>query len=146
MNIIDNNGIQFVIENHLVLQNEYYMAPDIEEEAEMLRLVTGAPIPMNISSVKSHRTFDEAVYLDCYRESLNRYAGRSFFNMRGFGDISILSCLHMFGVVYQRQSTQELFPVNEHIVVFTKDTGLKKRIEKDFDKKNVTVKPVTSIH
>ena len=39
------------------------------------------------------KTVDKAQYLEHYKDMLNKYGGRSFYNMTGFGDISVLALL-----------------------------------------------------
>lgn len=73
---------------------------------------------------------------------LNQYGGRSFYNMTGFGDVSILAALH--ALVGAAQLQGQLFGT-EALFVYTDDGPLTRRIRQEFPGGNVTVRSVASI-
>lgn len=145
MNIVDTNGIQHIFENHLTLQDDYYLAPDVEEEVEMTQLIHGRQVPDRVLKIAQVRDFNWAAYLGYYNTTLNKYGGRSFYNMTGFGDISIIASLHALTNAHDQRVQGQLFPADDQIVVYTGDTRLTGKIKKEFAGKNVTVRPVTDI-
>jgi len=145
MNIIDTNGISYIFEKNLILRDSYYLVPDVEEEAEMTQLIHNKRLPSNILRSSQITNFDEAVYLKHYKDILNKYGGRSFFNMTGFGDVSILATLLMLVEVFDKRVQKRLFPNDDQIVVYTKDQQLSSKIKTELANKNVIVRPVTDI-
>lgn len=145
MNIIDTNGISYILENNIVLQHTYYLVPDVAEEVEMTQLVQGRRIPPRVLEVDQTALFDEAIYIDYYNKMLNKYGGRSFYNMTGFGDVSIIATLHMLMDIFEQQKSSQLFDPTEQIIVYTGDVGLSAKIVAELTGKDVVVKPVTNI-
>lgn len=145
MNIVDTNGISHIFTNNLTLQEDYYLVPDVVEEVEMTQLVHGRRIPHRVLEIMQTHYFDEAIYLDHYNKTLNKYGGRSFYNMTGFGDVSIIATLHMLMDVFDGQRQGQLFDLSEQIVVYTNDTRLTANINTEFAGKDVVVLPVTDI-
>src|SRR5665213_3476174 len=94
MNLIDTNGITRILRNRTRLSEDYYLTPDVVEESELAQLVHGGQIPRRVQHLADLDTFDMVVYLDQYKRILNAYGGRSFYNMTGFGDVSILAGIH----------------------------------------------------
>jgi hypothetical protein len=145
MNLIDTNAVQHVQEGGKNLDGVYYLAPDIEEEVAITRiLMRGARLP-NFLSIKSLPSFDEVAYINNYNIALNKYTGRSFFNMTGFGDISILASLMALCETPTGKQVS-LFDEPEEIVVFTDDISLIKKIRSDFTDKNVRVANFSDIY
>ena len=145
MNILDTNGVSHILTSSLVLQDDYFLVPDVVEEVEMTQLVHGRRIPSKVLQVDSIDLFDEAIYLDHYKATLNKYGGRSFYNMTGFGDVSIIATLHMLMSVFERQKQMQLFDNSERVVVYTGDSKLTTKIQTEFAGKDVMVLPVTDI-
>lgn len=145
MNIIDTNGVSYALGNSVTLHNDYYLVPDVAEEVEMTQLVHGRRIPQRVLEIDQLALFDEAIYLDHYNKTLNKYGGRSFYNMTGFGDVSIIATLHMFMDVFDQQKSSQLFDPSEQIVVYTGDTRLTAKITTEFNGKDIVVKPITDI-
>lgn len=131
MNILDTNGISYVFTQNIRLSNIYYVTPDIKDEAEITELVFAKNLPSNIREISKENFFDGSKYLAEYRNMLNKYRGRSFYNMTGFGDISILALLKILedGIPDTRGQVS-LF--NEDILVFTGDMSLRKKVENEF--------------
>lgn len=145
MNLIDTNGISHVLESNITVSDIYYMAPDVKEESEMTELIHGKVIPDEISELSSSDFFSNLKYLAHYKMMLNKHRDRSFFNMTGFGDISMLAAIHTVLEIFEERKRQELFDPTEEIIVFTKDTGLSKKISSEFVGHLVTVKNITEI-
>ena len=145
MNLIDTNAVQHIQESGKNLDGVYYLAPDIEEEVAMTRILLRSAQSPNFLSIKSLPSFDEAAYINNYNIALNKYSGRSFFNMTGFGDISILASLITLCEIPTGRQTS-LFDEPEEIVVFTDDNSLIKKIRSDFTDKNVRVASFSDIY
>lgn len=145
MNIIDTNGIQYVFTKNPVLQDDYYLVPDVEEEVEMTQLVHGKRLPERILKITKINDFDEAIYLKHYHYILNKFGGRSFYNMTGFGDVSILAALLMLMEIFANRKQTQMFPTSEQVIVYTDDESLVKKIKKELAGKNVVVRPTLNI-
>lgn len=145
MNIIDTNGIQYMFSNNLTPSEDYYLAPDVEEEVEMTQLIHGRRLPANVFEVTQSGDFDEAIYLKHYKNILNKYGGRSFYNMTGFGDVSILATLHMLIEVFENQRQTQLFQTPDQVVVYTNDVRLTRKINREFTGQNVVVRSTNNI-
>jgi hypothetical protein len=146
MNIVDTNGISHIFTNNISLQEDYFLVPDVAEEVEMTELVHGKRIPDRVLEITQGDKFDQAIYLDHYNKTLNKYGGRSFYNMTGFGDVSIIATVHMLMDIFANQKQQQLFNTSERVVVYTGDTRLTANINTEFDGKDVVVLPVTDIN
>lgn len=145
MNIIDTNGVSHIFNNRISLKEEYFLVPEVTEEVEMTQLIHRRTVPPKVLEIIAVDEFDEVIYLDHYKQMLNKHGGRSFFNMTGFGDISILATLHTVLAVFAIQKAERLFDPTEQIVVFTNDARLTGRISTEFSGKNIVVKPVSDI-
>ena len=143
MNIIDTNGVSYIFDKKLSLKEEYYLVPDVTDEVEVTQLVHNRRLPVGILNIENTDEFDELIYIKYYNQILNSYKKRSFYNMTGFGDVSIITTLHMLMDVFTRQKAEQLFETSESVVVFTDDENLTAEINKIFADKNVSVKPVT---
>jgi hypothetical protein len=143
MNLIDTNGITRILRNRLRLTEDYYLAPDVVDESELAQLVHGGQIPRRVQHLAELDTFDMVVYLDQYKRILNAYGGRSFYNMTGFGDVSILAGIHAVTAHSGRQG--RLFNSGP-IVVFTDDGPLTNKINQEFaNNGTVSIKPTANI-
>lgn len=145
MNIIDTNGVSHIFTNNLALRQGYYLVPDVTEEVEMTELVHGRRIPNHVRELIETDEFDEVLYLFHYKDVLNSYAGRSFYNMTGLGDVSILAALYMLRDVFARQQQEQLFAVSDSVTVYTDDVDLTTEINRVFSGNNITVLPVSAI-
>lgn len=132
MKIIDTNALNYIFNNNLEIGDFYYLAPDIKEEAELAELVFGRMLSKNIKDISSEPAFSECVYIKNYKEMLNKYHGRSFYNMTGFGDISILALLKTLEEYFQVQPSKLFEEMEESLVVITEDKPLRKKIESEF--------------
>jgi hypothetical protein len=145
MKIIDTNGVSHILGRRLALRHDYYLVPDVVEEVEMTQLVHGRRIPARVLELRELDEFDEVLYLDHYKNTLNSYGDRSFYNMRGFGDVSIIAAIHMLRAVFAKQQVEQLFKTEQEITVFTNDANLTVEIDVIFAGQNVTVLPITHI-
>jgi hypothetical protein len=123
MKLLDTNGLDHMVKQKIVSDEALLVTPDIQEEFETWH---EQRVPKNVANVFEADWFDNAEYLKRYKEMLNKYGGRSFYNMTGFGDISVLAFLK----VQETASTGVLFP--DDIEVISNDNGLAKRIRKEF--------------
>lgn len=134
MKIIDTNTINHIFNSNIKLHDYYYIAPDVKEESEITEMIFGKQIPTNIKDVSKEQVFDSVSYLRNYKDLLNRYRGRSFYNMSGFGDISILATLKTLGDALQAQNRRLFSEMDERLVVITEDDDLTKKITQEFNK------------
>ncbi len=125
MKIIDNNGINYVITNGIRLTETFFATPDVKEECE----VEHDRLPRNVGSLFEEEWFDGASYLINYQEVLDRRDDRSFYNMTGFGDVSIVAALMTL-----KASCAGALPamIEDHIVI-TGDSGLTRQIRDEFN-------------
>lgn len=140
MNIIDTMGISYILENNLSLSQEYFLVPDVVDEVELTQLVHGKPIPSDIFKITDSDVFDEAIYLAHYNTILNKYGNRSFYNMTGLGDVSILAALLMLSQVSTTQIQSRLFTTVDPITVYTDDDKLRTKIGLEFSSGNVILR------
>lgn len=125
MKIIDNNGLNYLVKNKISLDEQFCITPDIKDEFEV---EFGEKLPDNVYNIVEDDSFDRASYLKNYKDMLNKYKGRSFYNMTGFGDISILALLKT-----EKESSQNRLPsMKQECDVMTTDPGLTKRIKTEF--------------
>lgn len=136
MKLIDSNTLNTVFDKNLKLEDVYYLAPDVKEESEIVEQIFGRKLPDNIKDMSKELIFNERVYLKHYQEMINKHDGRSFYNMTGFGDISILALLKTLKESFQNQPRKLFAEMEEELIVYTEDGPLKKKIEKEFNSDN----------
>lgn len=145
MNLIDTNGVSYVFQHGIRCDQIYYMAPEIIEETEMTEMIFDQEISKNIIDISQCGFFDERIYIDFYRQMLNKHQGRSFFNMTGFGDISILAAIHTIFKGARNLKQSRLFDLPDPIIVFTNDEGLVRRLRTEFPSENVQSNAIENI-
>lgn len=145
MNLIDTNAVTYIFQVGVQCEESYYMAPEVVEETEMTQAIFSQELTPNVIDISKFDFFDERIYIDFYKKMLNAHQGKSFFNMTGFGDISILATIHTTFEVLANQKQKRLFGIPTSIDVFTNDEGLKKRIHMEFSTMNVQCKAVEEI-
>jgi hypothetical protein len=125
MKIIDNNGLNHVVGNGIHLTESYFITPDVKEEFE----VQHDKLPQNVRPILEEEWFDGATYLINYQTVLNRRDDRSFYNMTGFGDVSIIAVMMTL-----KSSCAGMLPamIEDHIVI-TGDTGVIRQISGEFN-------------
>jgi hypothetical protein len=90
MKILDTSALDYAEKNDIALTGQFFITPDILDEFEVGHDKRPARNVRNIFEVVE---FNRAKYLGSYKAMLNAHGGRSFYNMTGFGDISILALL-----------------------------------------------------
>lgn len=135
MKIIDTNTINYILANNIYVSDTYHITPDLKVESEISESIHGKRIPQTVRLVTEDALFDKAIYIDAYKQMLNKHGGRSFFNMTGFGDISILALMTTVSITKKMQKQKTLFEENDDVEVFTEDKGLIKKIGKEFKNK-----------
>lgn len=122
---MDTTALDFAAKSGVALTEEFYATPDVLDEFEVGH---DRRLPRNVRNILEMEWFDRATYLRGYKEMLNAYGGRSFYNMTGFGDISILALLYT-----QRAATAEMLPgLSDEIYLVTGDKGLTKKVRREF--------------
>ena len=111
----------------------------------MTEMIHNKRVPEEIRSVVELDEFNESIYIHQYKLALNSYKKRSFYNMKGFGDVSIIATIYTLLDGYKKQITEQLFSTAESIVVYTNDVNLTKVITAEFAKNDVQVKPVSDV-
>jgi hypothetical protein len=133
MNLIDTNCVTHILESNSFCTDTYFLAPEVSDEVAF----TNLNLPKEFISVEDHHLFNESVYIDFYKKMLNKHEGKSFFNITGLGDISILATIHT--ILHMNEKHSDLFDSKE-ICVFTEDIKLTKKLKKEFLETSVTLK------
>ena len=133
MKIIDTNTLNYIFTNNIKTNDIYYLAPDVKEESEIVEQIYGRRLPENIRDISNEPFFDQGTYIIYYKEMLNRYRGRSFYNMTGFGDISTLALLKMLREYIQIQPKSLFEEAEEKLTVITDDMPLRREIGEEFN-------------
>jgi hypothetical protein len=128
MNILDTSGLDYMSKASRTTNAEVFLTPDIREEYEA---EYETKLPDNFHDIFETEFVDKAEFIKSYKAMLNKHGGRSFYNMTGFGDISILALLAERKVA----ALSTLLPPEE-IIVVTGDDGLIKRIRREFPTDN----------
>src|SRR3989344_5554162 len=137
MKILDTNAVNHILKRRLNLDDDYCVTDDIKEEAEIAESVIGTKLSSKVELASSSALFDRTLYLAHYKNMLNKHSGRSFYNMTGFGDISILALLKTVEETTKDQSQGRLFGTYEVLEVFTEDQSLIKKITLESSKTKV---------
>ena len=135
MKILDTNAVNYIFKNNIEVEDVYYITPDLKEESEITEAVFNKKLSSKIKEISNEDFFNKPIYLEKYKDMLNKHSGRSFYNMTGFGDISILALLKSFEAESKNHIQECLFGVNNEVGVFTGDPPLIKKIEKEFGQK-----------
>lgn len=125
MKIIDTNGLDFAVKSGVAIDTTLLITPDIQEEFEAGH---GGRLPKNVRNAYTNGFCDRSFYIQSYKAMLNTYGGRSFYNMGGFGDISILALLGAFRL----KSLGTLPGLEDEMLIITDDKGLRRRIKREF--------------
>src|SRR6266481_10011106 len=123
MNILDTNGLDHMVKQKISTNITFLITPDIQDEFEAWH---EQRLPKNVQNAFETDWFDKGQYLQHYKDMLNKYGGRSFYNMTGFGDISVLALLK----TQEEAFATMLLP--EEIEVISNDGGLAKKIRREF--------------
>lgn len=131
MKILDTNAVNFILKSRVNLADDYCITDDVREEADIAEIVIGRKLSSKVRLSSSSPLFDLALYIAHYKSMLNKHKGRSFYNMTGFGDVSILALLKTIEETAEAQSQGRLFDIDEELEVFTGDQSLIKKIAKE---------------
>ncbi len=123
MKILDNNALNFIMNNRTQLSEYFYITTDVKNECEAW---FEDALPKEIHDICEKDFFSKATYLGYYKEMLNKHSGRSFYNMTGFGDISILALLKTIKL----ENKGKL--IGEDCIIITSDGPLVKKIKSEF--------------
>lgn len=132
MRLLDTNGVDALLSVGQSPKEKYYLAPDIVDEVELARIIHKRNLPQNIFPIEGVRGFKISKYLKRYRQMLNKFGGRSFFNMTGFGDISILASLHVARESFPELAQMQLFGGADALSIYSGDEGLVKKVRSEF--------------
>jgi hypothetical protein len=132
MKILDNSAINFILKQNIDLDRSdvFYVTEDVNNEAELAAFLQKKLLARNIVSINQYHSFREDLYYKNYKEMLNKHRGRSFFNMTGIGDISILAAVKTIFECWGR-----ILPIpgmGETIDVYVDDRGLINRLTAEF--------------
>jgi len=123
MKFLDTNGLDYMVKKKITIDEPLLITPDIQDEFEAWH---EQRVPKNVLNLFDGEWFDQAEYLKQYKDMLNKYGGRSFYNMTGFGDISALAFLKTQEVA----SSGMLLP--DDIEFISNDAGLARKIRREF--------------
>jgi hypothetical protein len=128
MKLLDTNALDYMVKQGIKSGEEFCITPDIQDEFEAWH---DTKLPKTVRNLFADADFDRAGYLGHYRRMLNKYGQRSFYNMSGFGDISVLAVL-----MIENEAAGKILPgLAEDVVVVSNDWPLTKKIEGEFDPK-----------
>jgi len=136
MKIIDTSILNKFLEGNISLNSEinYYVTDDLIDEIEILKLSKSSSDKLdkvNIKNVFEYHYFNESNYYKNYKYFLNKYKSlASFYNMKGIGDISILSAVK---TIIETPNPSLFDPV--FIEVLSHDAPLKNALKIEFGEK-----------
>lgn len=133
MKLIDTDTINHILTNKTSFNDECFVALGVSEEMSVVEIVYNRKIPDSVKSISRYNDFDEVSYLKNYYDALNKYNKRSFFNMKGFGDVSIIATVNT--IIQNKKSRPNTLPLpgfSDEIEVYTGDGDLKKFLKKEF--------------
>jgi len=134
ISIMDSSAILYIVNNEIHMDGDYYITPDIEDEISINEISTGRRISeyINLKSYEELVGIEEASYLFNYQYVLNKYSGKSFYNMTGFGDISLIALAKT--IISKTNSDKQPVLLKEYesnVVVYSNDRGFIKRIRQE---------------
>lgn len=122
MILLDTGALEYFVSNQVDSDGEYSTTFDVRAEFEVK---DGRRLPRQVRDLWEVDGFDRGLFLRCYKDMLNAHGGSSFYNMTGFGDVSILAVIKMTQV----EEGAKLLP--NDITVVTTDGPLAKRVRKE---------------
>lgn len=134
MKLIDTDTINYILESKKSFSEECIVTPDVYEEMLVAEIVHHKKVPLSIKQLIYELEYDEASYLRGYFYALNKYNKRSFFNMKGFGDVSIIAAV--YGIIDSRKNkptTLPLLGLSHDLEVYTGDVNLTKFLKTEFN-------------
>lgn len=133
MKLIDTDTINHILVNKKSFDDECFVTPDVYDEMLVAEMVHSKKVPASIKQIVLESDFDEAEYLKNYYKSLNQYNKRSFFNMKGLGDVSIVAAVGT--IVQSKKNKPNRLPLPglvDDLEVYTGDKNLSKFLKKEF--------------
>lgn len=130
MKILDTTTINYIFKNNVLLEDTYFITPCISDEMVTAEIVHNKKAPANIKNIFEENSFNQALYVKNYFEVLNKHGDRSFFNMSGLGDISIIALAKTL-VEMETSEVQTTLPFaiyKKEIIIYTSDNPLKAKI------------------
>ena len=130
MKILDTTAINHIFKENVLLEDTYFITPCISDEMVTAEIVHDKKAPANIKNIFEENSFNQALYVKNYFEMLNKHGNRSFFNMSGLGDISIIALAKTL-VEAEKSAVQTTLPFAEYkeeIIIYTSDDPLKTKI------------------
>jgi len=133
MKLLDTSAINYVLKNDLHLEEDYFITSDIEEEKATAEISLGKVLSGNIKNILENVRFPKHLYIKNYFHALNKNKDikRSFFNMTGFGDVSLMALIQTLQTLSSGEAQQLPIPgISQKIIVYVDDSSLIKAIEK----------------
>lgn len=133
MKIIDTSALNFVMKNNIIIDERFFVTPDILEEIFTLEIELGKPAPLPyLINIFEEDAFNRTHYLNNYHYVLNNVGGKSIYTMRGMGDVSLLALAKT--LVENKSSLPSIeLPFAEYKekhIIYSGDEGLRKRLNK----------------
>lgn len=125
MKILDNSALNYINKNKILVREDFVITTDIQDEFET---AFDIDLPESVRDITKEVGFNNAVYIKNYKEVLNKYGGRSFYNMTGIGDMSVLALLKT-----QKDASAVQFPsMIDGCTVVLRDAALENKIRNEF--------------
>lgn len=131
MNILDTTAINYILKSDVLLNATYFITPDIEDEALAAEIALNKKMSPVIKNIINENFFNEVEYIKNYFYVLNKYGGRSFFNMTGFGDISIISLAKTLVGTIKNSQQAPLPGLEDEVIIYLSDVSLRSKIIKE---------------
>lgn len=133
MKIIDTSALNFVMKNNIIIDDNFFVTPDILEEIFTLEIALSKSAPLAyLINIFEDETFHKTLYLNNYHFVLNSVGGKSIYTMRGMGDVSLLALAKT--LVENKSSLPSIeLPFAEYKekhTIYSGDDGLRKRLLK----------------
>ncbi|MDQ5954589.1 MAG: hypothetical protein QG583_517 [Patescibacteria group bacterium] len=145
MKIIDTNILNKFVKGEIILDlsNGFYITDDLKNEIDNLKSISSEykrqAERITFIDIKNHPHFNEAKYLENYKQSINKYNSIvSFYGLKGLGDISIIA---MISTIINHPNPT-LFEGNDIIEIITHDGPLKDVLGEKFGKKIIINDPM----
>ncbi len=144
MKILDTSALNFVMKNNIIIDENFFVTPDILEEIYTLEIALNKAAPLTyLIDLFEEESFQKALYLKNYHFILNSVGGKSIYTMRGMGDVSLLALAKT--LIESKGAFWSLeLPFAEYAekhTIYSGDEGLRKRLEKIVGNEIVILSP-----
>jgi len=133
MKILDTSALNYVMKNNIVIDENFFVTPDILEEIFTLEIALNKSAPLTyLINIFEDESFHKTQYLNNYYLILNSVGGKSIYTMRGMGDVSLLALAKTLVENKSVLPTVEL-PFSEYKekhTIYSGDDALRKRLIK----------------